>query len=347
MRLTVLSSHVPSLSTVAKDIALVAKSKGHKVLINDRLTPPHEVMRLGDAHITVMTLNPLIASSWILLHRDLTVQGHKAIFYATVEGRPVKRHIHYWMVRDCEFIANSDFTAEMLQEVGLRVADTVHHGVSLDDVDYALRMRTAVRKKLEDKLKAKIILGVVSSSHPRKGLDLLFEAWSKVKQQYDDVALYVATNREALRKYQGVEGAYLDPVFGQLTRTEVLALIASFDFLVHPALAEGFGLPVLEANACGIPAIHVAMPPLIEFSDESINYHVPYEDVQWVDLHDGIEYCFHVYNINDMASLMAEAIECKLNRPSEYVDRQAKAREKARQYSIMNVYPRLLKHVEG
>jgi glycosyltransferase involved in cell wall biosynthesis len=30
---------------------------------------------------------------------------------------------------------------------------------------------------------------------------------------------------------------------------------SSFDVLVNPAMGEGFGLPVLEAHACGVPAI--------------------------------------------------------------------------------------------
>ncbi len=32
-------------------------------------------------------------------------------------------------------------------------------------------------------------------------------------------------------------------------------LYSSFDVLMNPAMGEGFGLPVLEAQACGVPAI--------------------------------------------------------------------------------------------
>ena len=32
-------------------------------------------------------------------------------------------------------------------------------------------------------------------------------------------------------------------------------LYASFDVLLNPAMGEGFGLPVLEAQACGVPAV--------------------------------------------------------------------------------------------
>ncbi|MHC1564642.1 MAG: glycosyltransferase [Candidatus Hecatellaceae archaeon] len=313
--------------------------------MSDKLVPHFEIMELGDAHVTVMTFNPVMATSWILLHRDLSVNNHKAIFYATTEGIPVKRHVHAWMIRDCEFIANSNFTAEMMMKAGLRVKDVVLHGVNISEVDLALKQREVVRRKLESKLNASVIYGCVASSHVRKGLDHLIQAWLKVKKQCSDAALYIASTSQAAKRFQGVPGCLVEPLFGKLTRIEVLALISSFDYLVHPALSEGFGLPVLEANACKVPSIHVAMPPLIEFSTSEVNFQVPFTDVNYVDLREGVEYAMHEYSVDDLANAMIEAYEVKAKHPSEYEDRCVKARENAEGLNIDEVYSKLLSHL--
>jgi glycosyltransferase involved in cell wall biosynthesis len=43
-----------------------------------------------------------------------------------------------------------------------------------------------------------------------------------------------------------------------LTRGELAGLYRSCDLLLHPYRGEGFGLPVLEARACGLPVLVTA-----------------------------------------------------------------------------------------
>jgi glycosyltransferase involved in cell wall biosynthesis len=44
-------------------------------------------------------------------------------------------------------------------------------------------------------------------------------------------------------------------LMGSVSESELLALYSCADALLYPSLFEGFGLPVLEAMACGTPVI--------------------------------------------------------------------------------------------
>ena len=155
-----------------------------------------------------------------------------------------------------------------------------------------------------------------------------------------DVVFYIVT--EAPLPVS--EGVILERAFGKRTHTEVLALIGAFDFLVIPSYTEGFGLPLIEANAFGVPVIHTLYPPLSEITSEA-NFHVPYADVVEEDYGDGILYELRIWKLNDFVDAIIDAVECYLNRKSEYEDRKAKAIENAKRFDIETLYPKLLEYL--
>jgi glycosyltransferase involved in cell wall biosynthesis len=47
----------------------------------------------------------------------------------------------------------------------------------------------------------------------------------------------------------------------------VAGVMAGFDVLLNPSMSEGFGIPIIEAQACGVPVIvsdHSSMPELCQ-----------------------------------------------------------------------------------
>lgn len=58
-------------------------------------------------------------------------------------------------------------------------------------------------------------------------------------------------------------------VLGTVAEDDLPALYAGARFLVHPALYEGFGLPVVEAMACGTPVLTSATSALREIAGEA------------------------------------------------------------------------------
>ena len=105
---------------------------------------------------------------------------------------------------------------------------------------------------------ARPFLLAVSTLHPHKNLDTLLRAFAHFRQGQSQWGLIVVGLRgfyteelEALRSTLQLEQAVT--FTGWIPREGLYALFAAAQAFVYPSLFEGFGMPVLEALAAGIP----------------------------------------------------------------------------------------------
>jgi glycosyltransferase involved in cell wall biosynthesis len=117
----------------------------------------------------------------------------------------------------------------------------------------------------------------VGAAIERKGIDLLLRAYVDAFDDGDDVQLVIKdhtgdvfyeglSHRDAVLDAARAPGAprihYLD---AYLTRDDLAALFRGATALVHPARAEGWALPVLEAMACGTPVVVPEFGPFLDY----------------------------------------------------------------------------------
>jgi glycosyltransferase involved in cell wall biosynthesis len=109
----------------------------------------------------------------------------------------------------------------------------------------------------------------VSTLHPHKNLDRLIEAFDEVRRVLPQYRLVIAGMPghyarpvEALVRKRGLEDCVR--FTGWIEREELYDLFRRAAMFVFPSRFEGFGMPVLEAMAAGIPTACSAIDPLKE-----------------------------------------------------------------------------------
>lgn len=144
--------------------------------------------------------------------------------------------------------------------------------------------RFALRTKKRTKLLA--VGGII----PRKGMDLLVETYLRTFIASDDVCLVIKglsarwayNGNPAQRDFAQLPalahakgGAEIEFIGDTLDDDSVASLYRACDALVAPFRGEGFGLPVAEAMATGLPVIVTHAGPMFDLCDDETAYLIP------------------------------------------------------------------------
>jgi glycosyltransferase involved in cell wall biosynthesis len=164
-------------------------------------------------------------------------------------------------------IAMTRFGQEQLRDLG---ALYVPHGVASE----VYRPQPQPEARADGGLPADaFVVGIVAVNKgalSRKSLAEMIEAFAIFRARHDDAVLYLHTELNGAQ--QGthlpslLEDLGLDEgsvvvvdqyryLFEPFPPEEMAAIYASMDVLLNASMGEGFGLTVLEAQACGVPAI--------------------------------------------------------------------------------------------
>ena len=143
----------------------------------------------------------------------------------------------------------------------------IGHGVSRRFRPQAVEELPAVRRRLG--LPASYLL-CVGTIQPRKNLELLLDAYRRLvvdRAIEEDLVLAGRLGWDYQRVVALGEAPELRNrvhLLGYVDHASLAPLYAGARALVYPSLDEGFGLPPLEAMACGVPVVASDAPALAE-----------------------------------------------------------------------------------
>lgn len=237
------------------------------------------------------------------LNMQLLSKVKNWIPYAPIDGEPLSEHIKARLNLATEVVTHSKFGHNLLIKNGFA---STYIPLSVD----TKVMKPISKKEARDRFgipQDKFVFGMVAANKDnpsRKSFQEVIDAFSNVVKKNPNCVLYLHTNLIDQNNgfpimeycsYKGLQGKVfmLDPHTMQfkLDREAMAYLYSSFDCLLNPSSREGFGIPIIEAQSCGVPVVVndcQSMPELVNYGKVcktgwkqwSLATYLPHPDVE-------------------------------------------------------------------
>ena len=218
-----------------------------------------------------------LQDTWVLNPEDLKKVNH-FIPLVPIDHDPIPAAVLEKLRFAYRIVTYSQFGQKELERVGLH-STYIQHTVNTEIYHPMDKKELKRQAKLPDDC---YILGMVAANKdnpPRKSFQEVMEAFQVFLQKYPNSFLYLHTNPDEpggfpLKEYAKVLGItdkvlYPDPyaIRFKVKKEQMAQIYNTMDVLLMPSVSEGFGVPAIEAQACGVPVItnnFTSMPELVQ-----------------------------------------------------------------------------------
>jgi glycosyltransferase involved in cell wall biosynthesis len=216
-----------------------------------------------------------------LIHRHFQMRRattHNPLFYK-IKTLGYDRAFQTAARKSLGIITPSDFIKEQLiDELGVKKEKIMVTPEAVDE-NFAKLAREVSKKDFQLLVKKFKISGLylfyVGNAHPHKNLPNLIAAFVRLRAKYPKLQLVLSGPDHYFwrqLKKDKVSGLVFT---GFVSEKELAVLYKNAQAFVFPSLEEGFGIPVLEAMACGCPVISSNYASLPEVGGEAAIYFDP------------------------------------------------------------------------
>ncbi len=214
---------------------------------------------------------PVVAS----IHHPLTIDRRNRLAQAKGLHRKIEAHLWFpWVMQEIvarridRILTCSENSARSIQR-DLRLPrsqiEVIHYGVDVD----TFRPLDDVEKEPNS------VLFVGNSEEPSKGARYLLEAVHPLRHRLRFHLTFIDHRpADQLKLVQQLKDKYrLDKnitILGRATTEELVRLYCRSQIVACPSLYEGFGLPAVEAMACGVPVVATSAGALSEIVEDGV-----------------------------------------------------------------------------
>ena len=236
--------------------------------------------------LTSLTVPMIRPCKLVVTLHDLLLKIYPE-YLPSVTGSIYFNIINWWAIKFADkIITVSKFTENELVSLYPKSKEkiiTIHNGVSTQfQPVYDQRLVNDVKKKYGIRKRYVLYVGTYKQ---HKNLETLVNAYARLPTQIrNDHHLLIVGKQDkrypevpALVKQLGLEASVI--CVNYVNEEDLPALYSGAAVFVLPSLYEGFGLPLIEAMACGVPAVASRIPSFLEITAGAAILAVP-QDVQ-------------------------------------------------------------------
>jgi len=288
---------------------------------------------------------------WSLPANTKNLIGVPWIAMCPVDGVPVSKPMLDRLNQVDYVVSYSKFAYEELLKAGVS-STYIPHGIddsifTTTDTDKSLLRRAM---GMPEDVFLITTVGANKGFPPRKSWPEMFAGYKKFLEQYPESLWYLHTTKRPLGS--GGEGMYMDALEKGVLRSglppykiaypddqgtavgvpdEAMAKVyQASDVMLLASRGEGFGLPVLEAQACGCPVITTDCSAMSELTVNGVK--IPPLQPQWIAQ---LGYYWQIPPILGIANALEEVFKWTEKTREE---NQAKGLEFAKQYAYDKVF---------
>lgn len=195
---------------------------------------------------------------------DLAIFKYPETFFARGGHDIVKnqRKKLFFAKKECDLIICVSETTknDAIEILGIpeRKLKVIYEAV--DPIYFPRKKEEVERVKNKSKIEGDYLL-CVGTREPRKNLERVVMAFSEIARDYPSLNLVIAGKfgwgEEKMSNVNPPAGGQMSNVkiLGFVEKEDLAGLYSGATAFIYPSLYEGFGLPILEAMACGCPVV--------------------------------------------------------------------------------------------
>lgn len=292
-------------------------------------------------------VNPDVIITWLDCHGMLSYGWTAAptFMWAPIDTSPISKDERAILSRAVKLMVPSRWGQTVLEEHGF-TAEYVPCAIDTDQFDISAEGRKNWRAQMKPEIADDTFLigmvGLNTGSPDRKGYGYAFDIIKAFVDKHpdEDIRAYIHTDPNGdglsipllgLREAMGLEGvvAFNPPQLPWGRPIHYMSdMYNAFDVYLHTSITEGFGVPVVEAQACGTPVVTNSCTSVTELAMP--RYATPYLCDSWVNTHTKV----YIPDVEEMTAKLELAYQDwkagTLSRPA--------IREHVMKYSLPHVY---------